>query len=178
MLSLHSHCLGLAAGCLLVLSSSARADDADDVTRLFRTGQTEQAFARLDRLLAVQPKDPKLRFLRGVMQSDAQRTDEAVNTFRQLNEDHPDLPEPYNNLAVIHASRGDYAQARLALEAALAANPAYAVAHQNMAEVLLQLARQSYAKAAQLEPGNAVVAARLALLRQLDLPAARTPGSP
>jgi len=52
------------------------------------------------------------------------------------------------------------------------------VAHQNMAEVLLQLARQSYAKAAQLEPGNAVVAARLALLRQLDLPAARTPGSP
>ena len=178
MLSLQSRCLSLAAGCLLVLCASARADDADDVTRLFRTGQTEQAFARLDRLLAAQPKDPKLRFLRGVMQSDAQRTDEAVSTFRQLNEDHPDLPEPYNNLAVIHASRGDYAQARLALEAALTANPAYALAHQNMAEVLLQLARQSYAKAAQLEPGNSVVAARLTLLRQLDLPAARPPGSP
>ena len=178
MLSLQSRCVRLAVGCLLALCANARADQADEVTRLFRTGQTEQAFAGLDRLLAAQPKDAKLRFLKGVMQSDSLRTDEAVATFRHLNEDYPDLPEPYNNLAVIYAGRGDYPQARSALEAALTANPAYAVAHQNMAEVLLQLARQSYAKAAQLDPGNSGVAARLAQLRQLGLPAAKPVAAP
>jgi Flp pilus assembly protein TadD len=169
--------VSLAAACLL-LCAHARADDAGDVTRLFRAGQTAQAFARLDRLLEAQPKDSQLRFLKGVMQSNALRIDEAVNTFRQLNEDYPDLPEPYNNLAVIHAARGDYLQARVALESALTANPSYAVAHQNLAEVLLQMARQSYARAGQLEPENAGVAARLALLRQLTLPEAKPRSNP
>ena len=178
LLSSLRHYVGPLAWCLLVVCGSTRADDTDEVTRLFRTGQTEQAFARLDRLLAAQPKDVKLRFLKGVLQSDAKRTDEAVATFRQLTEDHPDLPEPYNNLAVIHAARGDYAQARSALEAALTANPAYAVAQQNLGDVLLQLARQSYAAAAKLDPGNAGVAARLALLRQIDASTAKSPGAP
>ena len=178
MLSVLRRCIGLLACCLLVVCASARADDTDEVTRLFRIGQTEQAFARLDRLLAAQPKDVKLRFLKGVLQSDAKRTDEAIATFRQLTQDHPDLPEPYNNLAVIHAARGDYAQARSALEAALTANPAYAVAQQNLGDVLLQLARQSFAAAAKLDPGNAGVAARLALLHQLDVSIAKPPAAP
>jgi tetratricopeptide (TPR) repeat protein len=119
----------------------------------------------LDRLLVMRPKDAALRFLKGVMLSETQRTAEAVSTFRQLNQDHPDLPEPYNNLAVIYAAQGDYAAARVALEAALVANPSYAVAHQNMGEVLLQLARVSFMRAALLEPANPVSAKRLALLR-------------
>ena len=178
LLSLLRRCVGWLACCLLLAGGCASAEDTDEVTRLFRTGQTEQAFTRLDRLLAAQPKDVKLRFLKGVLQSDAKRTDEAVATFRLLTEDHPDLPEPYNNLAVIHAARGDYAQARSALEAALTANPAYAVAQQNLGDVLLQLARQSYAAAAKLDPGNAGVAARLALLRQIDASTVKPPGAP
>ncbi len=161
-----------------MLGNHATADDAGDVTRLFRNGQTSQAFTQLDLLLAARPKDPQLRFLKGVMQSDSQRTDDAVVTFRQLSADHPDLPEPYNNLAVIHAARGDYAQARVALEAALTVNPTYAVAHQNLGDVLLQMASQSYAKAAQLDPGNAGVATRLALLRQLTLQEAKPLNTP
>ena len=169
MLALHSRWISLVAGGLLLLCAGARADEAGDVTRLFRSGQVAQAFAQIDRLLAAQPKDPQLRFLKGVMQSDAQHTDDAVITFHQLIQDYPDLPEPYNNLAVIHAARGDYAQARMALESALTANPGYAVAHQNLGEVLLQLASQSYAKAAQLDPSNAALASRLLLLRQMTL---------
>ena len=178
MLSLLRRRIGLLACCLLVVCVDARADDTDEVTRLFRAGQTEQAFTRLDLLLAAQPKDVKLRFLKGVLQSDAKRTAEAIITFRLLTEDHPDLPEPYNNLAVIHAARGDYTQARSALEAALTANPAYAVAQQNLGDVLLQLARQSYAAAAKLDPGNAGVAARLALLRQIDVLIAKSLSTP
>ena len=169
MLALRSRWISLVAGGLLLLCTGAWADEAADVTRLFRSGQVAQAFVQIDRLLAAQPKDPQLRFLKGVMQSDAQHTDDAVITFHQLIQDYPDLPEPYNNLAVIHAARGDYVQARVALESALNANPGYAVAHQNLGEVLLQLASQSYAKAAQLDPSNAALATRLLLLRQLTL---------
>jgi colicin import membrane protein len=136
---------------------------------MLRSGQAPQAMLEVDRLLAVRPKDAALLFSKGVMLSETQRTAEAISTFRQLNQDQPDLPEPYNNLAVIYAAQGDYAAARAALEAALTANPSYAVAHQNMGEVLLQLARLSFTRAAQLEPTNPLPAKRLALLRTITL---------
>jgi Flp pilus assembly protein TadD len=147
----------------------AQADGTADVTRLMRSGQAAQAMVQLDALLAARPKDAGLRFLKAVLLSETQRTAEAVSTLRQLNQDHPDLPEPYNNLAVIYAAQGDYSAARAALEAALTANPSYAVAHQNMGEVLLQLARLSFTRAAQLEPSNPWPAKRLALLRTTAL---------
>jgi tetratricopeptide (TPR) repeat protein len=160
-------------GILLVLgtlaSAAARADDVADVTRLLRSGQAPQAMVELDRLLAARPKDAALRFLKGVMLSESQRTAEAVSMFKQLNQDHPDLPEPYNNLAVIYSAQGDYAAARTALEAALVANPSYALAHLNMGEVQLQLARLSFLRAAQLEPTHPLPAKRLALLRTSTL---------
>ena len=36
------------------------------------------------------------------------RTGEATAVFYRLTVEHPDLPEPFNNLAVLHALRGDY----------------------------------------------------------------------
>jgi tetratricopeptide (TPR) repeat protein len=177
MLPLRSLQLGVLLVWSLLTCAAAHADDAADVTRLLRSGQASQAMAELDRLLVKNSKDTALRFLKGVMLSETQRTAEAISTFRQLNQDHPDLPEPYNNLAVIYAAQGDYAAARVALEAALTANPSYAVAHQNMGEVLLQLARVSFTRAAQLDPANPLPAKRLALLRITTLNEA-TPNVP
>ena len=39
--------------------------------------------------------------------------------FEQLTEDFPELPEPYNNLAVLYAADGQLDRARAALELAL-----------------------------------------------------------
>jgi len=160
----------IAAICCGALASAAFADDASDVNRMFRAGQTNEAFARLDQLLKANPKDASLRFLKGVMLADSQRRSEAAATFLQLTVDYPELPEPYNNLAVIHAGQGEYEKARAALEAALRAQPGYAVAHQNLGDVYVQLARQAYTRAVQLEPGNTAVPPKLALLRQLTQP--------
>jgi Flp pilus assembly protein TadD len=153
-----------------LLAGAAFADDASDVNRMFRAGQTSEAFAKLDQLLKANPKDPALRFLKGVMLADSQRRAEAAATFQQLTVDYPELPEPYNNLAVIHAAQGEYDKARAALEAALRAQPGYAVAHQNLGDVYVQLARQAYTQALHLEPGNTAVPPKLALLRQLTQP--------
>ena len=169
MLALRFFRLGILLIFGTLAGGAARADDVADVTRLLRSGQAPQAMIELERLLLARPKDVALRFLKGVMLSESQRTTEAVSTFKQLNQDHPDLPEPYNNLAVIYSAQGDYAAARAALEAALVANPSYAVAHLNMGEVQLQLARLSFMRAAQLDPTHPLPAKRLALLRTATL---------
>jgi Flp pilus assembly protein TadD len=153
--------------CCAALAGTARADDLADIDRMVGQGHTQEAMARLDKLLAQRPQDAPLRFRKGVLLTWLHRTDEAAAVFMQLNVDYPELPEPYNNLAVIHAARGNYDQARAELESALRANPSYAVAQQNLADVYAQLARLSYERALNLDPANAAIPPKLALLHDL-----------
>ncbi len=146
---------------------AARADDLSDVQRLFDSGQTTAAMQRADQALATNPKDPQMRFLKGVMLADAKREAEAIALFQKLSEDYPDLSDPYNNLAALHAASGDYAKARAALEQALRNNPANATAHENLGDVYAALAAQSYTRAMKLDPGNSALAPKLALVRSL-----------
>lgn len=148
------------------------ADDVANITQLFRSGQQSEAFAQIDALLANKSDRPDLRMLKGVLLVDARRSDEALVVFQQLTEDFPEVPEPYNNLAVLHAARGDFDKARQALEGALRANPGFATAHQNLGDVYAQLAQLSYQRALKAEPTNAEIPPRLALLRKLNEPSA------
>ena len=159
-------------------ATGAAADDYGDVATLVRSGQLPQALARADQYLAVKPRDPQMRFLKGVIQADSGRTAEAIETYSALTQDYPELPEPYNNLAVLYAGQSQFDKARVALEEALRANPAYATAHENLGDVYARLAGLSYSKAQQLEPANRTVAPKLALIRQLftksDAPASQS----
>lgn len=165
--------VALSAVALLMTAGVARADDVADITQLFRSGKQAEAFAQIDSVLGVRADRPDLRMLKGILLVDAQRSDDALLVFQQLTEDFPELPEPYNNLAVLHAARGDFEKARSALDGALRANPGFAVAHQNLGDVYAQLAQQSYQRALKADPTNASVPPRLALLRKLTDPAAR-----
>lgn len=149
------------------------ADDVASITQLFRSGQQTQAFTQIDALLATKSDRPDLRMLKGVLLVDVRRTDEALVVFQQLTEDFPEVPEPYNNLAVLYAARGDFDRARLALEGALRANPGFATAHQNLGDVYAQLAQLAYQRALKADPTNTDVPPRLSLLRKLTDPAAR-----
>jgi tetratricopeptide (TPR) repeat protein len=137
------------------------------VQRLYYSGQSAAAMQRADQFLATNPKDPQMRFVKGVMLADAKRVTEAVQLFERIIEDYPDLAEPYNNLAVLYAGAGDYLKARATLEQALRTNPSYATAHQNLGDVQVALAAQSYARALKLDPGNATVPRKLAIVREL-----------
>jgi tetratricopeptide (TPR) repeat protein len=169
----------LLLSCCAAFAGTAHADDASEINRLFSAGQTSEAFARLDRLLAAKPRDPQLRFQKGVMLAETQRRAEAADIFNQLIVDYPEMPEPYNNVAVIYAAQGDFDRARASLETAVRAQPGYAVAHQNLGDIYAQLARLSYAQALKLDPSNAAIPPKLALLRELvkpiDSATARTP---
>jgi len=157
---------------LLVLAATlaftcAHADEYADVSQLMRAGKLPEAMAKADQYLATKPKDPQMRFLKGVMQRDSGRSMDAIATFTLLTEDYPELPEPYNNLAVLYAGQNQFDKARSALEMAIRTNPSYATAHENLGDVYAKLASQAYNKALQLDAANPAVAPKLALIREL-----------
>ncbi len=143
------------------------ADDYDEVRQLMRSGKLVEATSKADLFLATRPRDPQMQFLKGVLQQDTQKTAEAIATFTRLTQDYPELPEPYNNLAVLYAGQTQYDKARAALEMAIRNNPGYATAHENLGDVYIKLASQAYDKALQLEAGNSTVPRKLALTREL-----------
>src|SRR5215204_3957599 len=81
----------LAAG--LFGTATVRADEYGDVNQLVATGKLNEALAKADQYLVNKPKDPQMRFLRGVALTEAGRTADAVTTFQRLTEDYPELPE-------------------------------------------------------------------------------------
>ncbi len=163
--------VAMAAG--LLFSSAAFADYAE-VNRLLRAGQFAEATAKADQFLATKPKDPQMRFLKGVILTEQGKPQDAITMFTKLIEDYPELPEPYNNLAVLQAGQGQFDKARAALEMAIRTNPSYATAHENLGDVYAKLASQAYSKALQLDGSNAGVQPKLGLIRDLFAPNLRT----
>lgn len=155
----------LAVGAALMLSAPAHADEVSEVSSLLRAKQFSAALAKADTYLEGRGDDAQMRFLKGLVLSAMNRREDAIALFSKLSADYPALPEPYNNLAVLYAAGGQYDKARGALEKAVEANPGYARAHENLADVYAQLASQSYANMLRLEPDNAGVRAKQALLR-------------
>lgn len=159
--------LRLVAFAITVLCSVAHADDYSDVSQLVRAGKLAEAMVKADQYLASKPRDPQMRFLKGVIQRDTGKSADAIATFTRLTEDYPELPEPYNNLAVLYASQSQFDKARTALEMAIRTNPSYATAHENLGDIYAKLASQAYNKALQLDASNQAVAPKLALIREL-----------
>lgn len=157
-------CLAVAA--LSVSALSARADEVGDVQKLLAAGKNAEALQKADQFLGSKPRDPMMRFLRGISLSQAGRTPEAITAFTKLTEDYPELPEPFNNLAVLYAQQGQYDKARNALEMAIRTNPSYATAYENLGDVYAKLASQAYSKALQIDTRSAV-APKLAMIRDL-----------
>lgn len=153
--------------CLALVLGAARAADLSEVTRLQAAGQMGAAIELARQHVAAQPKDAAMRFQLGVMLAEAGTAGEAREIFERLIQDYPELPEPYNNLAALKAAGGDYEGAKAALEQALRANPMLATAHENLGDVLLQLALRSYARARQFDPASPSTQTKLALVRQL-----------
>ncbi len=160
--------LRLVALTALLGAGVAHAEDYSDITQLLKTGKAAEALVKADQRLAATPRDPQLRFLRGVAQADSGKQGEAITTFTKLTEEYPELPEPYNNLAVLYANQNQLDKARTALEMAIRTNPSYATAHENLGDIYAKLASQAYNKALQLDATSAnSVKPKLALIREL-----------
>ena len=134
---------------------------------MLRAGQTDQAMQKVDAVLAQKPRDAQMRFFKGLILTEQGKSNDAIQVFLHLTEDYPELPEPYNNLAVLYASQGEYEKARASLEMAIRTHPSYATAHENLGDVYAKLASQAYDKALQLDSNNTAAQSKLALIREL-----------
>ncbi len=157
----------LAALAAALICAPAVANDIQDASKLLKAGQHQQALERVNKLLAAKPKDAQARFLKGLIYADQGNAKDATDVFLQLTKDYPELPEPYNNLAVIYAAQGQYDKARGALEQSIRTHPSYATAYENLGDVYAKLASQAYDKALQIDSANAAAKNKLALVRDL-----------
>ncbi len=155
---------------LSLVAGAAYADDYADVSQLVRNGNLQEALSKADQFLVGKPRDPQMRFLKGVIQRDLNKTSDAIHTFTKLTEEYPELPEPHNNLAVLYAGQAQYDKARTALEMAIRTNPSYATAHENLGDIYAKLASQAYGKALQLDSNNQAIPPKLGLIRELFNP--------
>ena len=157
----------IAVGLAVAAASPAFADDLADAQRHIKRGQYVQAMEKIDNQLRATPDDAQARFLKGVIYSETEQTAEAIAIFTKLTEDYPEMPESYNNLAVLYARQNLYDKARMALEMAIQTHPTYATAYENLGDLHAKLASQAYAKAVQLDAGSKSANAKLALARDL-----------
>ena len=154
-------CVGLATPAM------SQSDDLQEAQQLLKQGQVDRAMDRVDAYLKTKPKDARGRFLRGILLTEQNKPNEAIRVFTDLTRDYPELPEPYNNLAVLHASQGDYDKARSALEMAIRTHPSYATAHENLGDIYAKMASQAYDKALRLDKSNQAAQTKLNLIKDL-----------
>lgn len=161
----------LLAGALLCISLGAHADDIADANKLFKQGQQSQALEKVNAYLADHPKsapqNAQARFLKGLILTQQAKTAEAIKVFTALTEDYPELPEPFNNLAVLYASQGQYEKARQELEMAIRTHPSYATAHENLGDIYAKMASQAYDRALKLDSSNTATQTKLAMIQEL-----------
>jgi Flp pilus assembly protein TadD len=129
--------LALAGVCTLALGAGSDA-----------AGPASAALQQARQAAAADPGNPKVRFALGVLLIDAQQDAEAMELFVAMTEQFPSLPEPFNNIALLHARSGRWDAAREALESALRNDPGHRVARENLGDVHLQLALQAWGAAA------------------------------
>ena len=151
----------------ITASFPARADELQDIQALLKQGNQAQALDRANSYLVSHPKDAQVRFLKGIALTEQNKTAEAIKVFTALTEDFPELPEPYNNLAVLYASQQQYDKARQALEMAIQTHPSYATAHENLGDIYAKMASDAYDRALKLDKSNAAAQTKLSLIKDI-----------
>jgi tetratricopeptide (TPR) repeat protein len=148
-------------------ANAASADDLKEITQLANQGQQAAALTKVNNYLNDNPKDVQALFIKGVLLAELNKRDEAIKTFTDITAKYPNLPEPYNNLAVLYADQGQYDKARMALETAIKTHPSYATAHENLGDIYARMASEAYDKALQLDNSNARAQNKLSLIKEL-----------
>ena len=159
-------CKALLAG-MALLSFSALADVYSELNEKINSAQWSAAQSLITQQLQKQPADPQIRLMQSQMQAAQGQTAQAMATLQALTQEFPELPEPYNNLAVLLASQQRYEEALAALRLAVRARPDYGLALENLGDVHAALARQYYLQSQKLPAQDPYVGARLTRKIQL-----------
>ena len=156
-------------GCLILLSSASifAQSNIDEIKLLLKKGKYSYAETLVKNEINNNLNDPELLFYRGIIETNLGKNNKAIDTFRELTERFPELPEPFNNLAVLYAEKGQFRLAKEILEQAIKTNPSYLTAHINLGDIFTKMASEAYNKALEIDKTNNVAITKLSMITQL-----------
>ncbi|MGB1800576.1 MAG: tetratricopeptide repeat protein [Gammaproteobacteria bacterium] len=155
---------------LLCFSNSFAQTSYGDIQLLINEKNYKEALKAAEQLLSQNSSDIKLQFMRGLILTRMDKYNDAEKVFIALTKNNPELPEPYNNLAVVYAAQGKYSEAAEALKSAINTHPSYATAHENLGDIYAKLASRAYNQALELDTSNNAAREKLSLVNELVSP--------
>jgi Flp pilus assembly protein TadD len=135
--------------------------EPQQIEQLVRERKYADALKRADDWLVKNPRNAQVRFLRAIALAETGKAADAQAALEAMTAEFPELPEPYNNLAVMHAAAGRYELARSLLQRAIDVAPNYVTARENLGDLHIAIAVDVYTRALALDPNNAALKARL-----------------
>jgi tetratricopeptide (TPR) repeat protein len=166
-MTLNKTIISIILGLMLCISSTVAQTSYGDIQRLINQGEYKEALKLAEVQLAENKSDIKLQFMKGLVLTRLDRYRDAEQVFIQLTTDNPELPEPFNNLAVVYAAQGKYREAEEALKSAINTHPSYATAHENLGDIYAKMASRAYNQALELDTSNQAAREKLSLVNDL-----------
>ena len=148
------------------------------IEKLTKERKFADAIKAIDAALVKSPRNVQLRFLKARLQIELRDQVSAKNTWIEITQQFPELPEPYNNLAALSANQGKWIEARDYLELALKLRPDYVTAQGNLAEVYLRLSELNYQSASKLQPNQREYGLRAKAIKEILNPVAKPINKP
>ena len=148
------------------------------IEKLTKERKFADAIKAIDAALVKSPRNVQLRFLKARLQIELRDPVSAKNTWIEITQQFPELPEPYNNLAALSANQGKWIEARDYLELALKLRPDYVTAQGNLAEVYLRLSEMNYQSASKLQPNQREYGLRAKAIKEILNPVAKPVNKP
>ena len=143
-------CAVAALAAFVSFGAQSQEDPFEQALSLAAQKRYAEAWEVLGPMLEREPGHARGRVLHGVLRAHEGRVGEAIEIFEMLRREHPEMSEPYNNLAVLYALEGRLEAAREALLATLERHPD-PIAYANLGDVYTKLARRAYERARELE---------------------------
>ena len=139
----------------------------NEIKLLLKNGKYKIAENIINGAIEENLNNPEILFYKGIIETNLGKTNQAIDTFRGLTERFPELPEPFNNLAVLYAEKGQFRLAKEILEQAIKTNPSYLTAHINLGDIFTKMASEAYNKALEIDKSNNIAITKLSMITQL-----------
>jgi len=152
---------------IVITINSFAQNNLEEIKILLKNGKYVRAEKLISNSIEINPNNPELLFYKGIIETNIGKNDKAINTFRNLTEKFPELPEPFNNLAVLYAEKGEFKLAKEILEQAIKTNPSYLTAHINLGDIFTKMASEAYNKALEIDESNNIAITKLSMITQL-----------
>lgn len=131
---------------LLSLNSSWAQDKDNDINFLIVSANYNLAMQKVNNVLIDHPQNMTARFQYATILSLTQKTDSAIEEYNKLLKDYPALFEVHNNLGVLYYQQGLFEKSMQSFQDAISVNPKYNTAIENLGDLYIKMAVQTYKK--------------------------------